>query len=171
MCWATNAGWINQAWFALTGSDQRLVNVFSYWGIVLVMSTNLFFYLFVYLTSALEMVSSESEEAANILGAGTWRDTRFGPPVADGGRPENALTGTIWTVNSGTRAITVPASMAETAVMSPARPLSTDALFAPPPSGTAKPAFSRGCVRASRRRRPTSAHPTRSTTNGRSRGW
>ena len=22
---------------------------------------------------------------------GTWRDTRFGPPVADGGRPENAL--------------------------------------------------------------------------------
>ena len=43
---------------------------------------------------------------------GTWRDTRFGPPVADGGRPENALIGTIWTVNSGTTAITVPASMA-----------------------------------------------------------
>ena len=64
-----NAGWINQAWFALTGSDQRLVNVFSYWGIVFVMSTNLFFFLFVYLTSALDMVSSESEEAANILGA------------------------------------------------------------------------------------------------------
>ena len=63
-----NAGWINQAWFALTGSDQRLVNVFSYWGIVFVMSTNLFFFLFVYLTSALDMVSSESEEAANILG-------------------------------------------------------------------------------------------------------
>ena len=31
---------------------------------------------------------------------GTWRDGRFSPP-ADGGRPENALSGTIFTVNSG----------------------------------------------------------------------
>ena len=31
-------------------------------------------------------------------GPGTWRDPRFSPP-ADGGRPENALTGTIFTVN------------------------------------------------------------------------
>jgi Domain of unknown function (DUF4082)/Bacterial Ig-like domain/Bacterial Ig domain len=29
---------------------------------------------------------------------GTWRDARFSPP-ADGGKPENALTGTIFTVN------------------------------------------------------------------------
>jgi hypothetical protein len=43
---------------------------------------------------------------------GTWRDMRFAPPIADGGRPENNLTGQIWTVNSGTSAITVPASMA-----------------------------------------------------------
>ena len=40
---------------------------------------------------------------------GTWRDPRFSPP-ADGGRPENALTGTIFTVNSGTTAIEVPAA-------------------------------------------------------------
>ncbi len=41
---------------------------------------------------------------------GTWRDPRFSPP-ADGGRPENALTGTLFVVN-GHRddAITVPAS-------------------------------------------------------------
>jgi methionine-rich copper-binding protein CopC len=38
---------------------------------------------------------------------GTWRDPRFSPP-ADGGRPENALSGTIFTVNSGTRAIKIP---------------------------------------------------------------
>ena len=38
---------------------------------------------------------------------GSWRDPRFSPP-ADGGRPENSLTGTIFTVNSGTAAITVP---------------------------------------------------------------
>jgi Bacterial Ig domain len=40
---------------------------------------------------------------------GTWRDPRFSPP-ADGGWPENALTGTIFTVNSGTRALQVPAA-------------------------------------------------------------
>ncbi|WP_236147190.1 DUF4082 domain-containing protein [Scytonema millei] len=39
---------------------------------------------------------------------GTWRDPRFSPP-ADGGRPENALTGTLFTVNDGaTTAIKVP---------------------------------------------------------------
>ena len=44
---------------------------------------------------------------------GTWRDPRFSPP-ADGGRPENALTGTIFTVNdSGTPySITVPQALA-----------------------------------------------------------
>ena len=40
---------------------------------------------------------------------GTWRDPRFSPP-ADGGRPENALTGTLFTVNDGaTTSIEVPA--------------------------------------------------------------
>jgi Domain of unknown function (DUF4082)/Bacterial Ig-like domain/Bacterial Ig domain len=39
---------------------------------------------------------------------GTWRDPRFSPP-ADGGRPENALTGTIFKVNGGTTGIQVPA--------------------------------------------------------------
>jgi WD40 repeat protein len=40
---------------------------------------------------------------------GTWRDPRFSPP-ADGGRPENQLTGTIYTVNCCQNAlsITVP---------------------------------------------------------------
>jgi hypothetical protein len=42
---------------------------------------------------------------------GTWRDPRFSPP-SDGGRPENALTGTLWTVNCCTYAITVPGEMA-----------------------------------------------------------
>jgi len=46
---------------------------------------------------------------------GTWRDARFSPP-ADGGRPENALTGTSFQVNgigddnNGTLSIKVPAS-------------------------------------------------------------
>jgi cysteine-rich repeat protein len=40
---------------------------------------------------------------------GSWRDPRFSPP-ADGGRPENALTGTIFTVNCCSYAMTVPAA-------------------------------------------------------------
>ena len=43
---------------------------------------------------------------------GTWRDPRFSPP-ADGGRPENALTGTIFMVNgpeSPPLSIQVPAA-------------------------------------------------------------
>jgi regulation of enolase protein 1 (concanavalin A-like superfamily) len=41
---------------------------------------------------------------------GTWRDPRFSPP-ADGGRPENALTGTIFMVNDGaTTSIQVPSA-------------------------------------------------------------
>jgi uncharacterized protein YjdB len=48
--------------------------------------------------------------AANSIWTGTWRDPRFSPP-ADGGRPENALTGTIFIVNGpATDSITVPAS-------------------------------------------------------------
>ena len=39
---------------------------------------------------------------------GTWRDPRFSPP-GDGGRPENALTGQLFQVNSGTSDIKVPA--------------------------------------------------------------
>jgi hypothetical protein len=40
---------------------------------------------------------------------GSWRDPRFSPP-ADGGRPENSLTGTIFKVNAGTVNIQVPAA-------------------------------------------------------------
>ena len=49
------------------------------------------------------------DEAGQPIWTGTWRDQRFSPP-GDGGRPENGLTGTIWTV-VGTRSITVPAAM------------------------------------------------------------
>src|SRR5262245_13691872 len=40
---------------------------------------------------------------------GTWRDPTLSPP-GDGGRPENAITGTIFMVNRGSAAITVPAA-------------------------------------------------------------
>jgi hypothetical protein len=40
---------------------------------------------------------------------GTWRDPRFSPPK-DGGRPENAVTGTTFRVNAGTVNLQVPAA-------------------------------------------------------------
>jgi predicted RNA-binding protein with TRAM domain len=42
---------------------------------------------------------------------GTWRDPRFSPP-ADGGQPENALTGQLSMVDSGSGDMTVPAQYA-----------------------------------------------------------
>src|SRR5262249_36155159 len=50
------------------------------------------------------------QPAVDGIWTGTWRDSRFSPP-GDGGRPENAVSGNMWTVNSGTTAITVPQSM------------------------------------------------------------
>src|SRR5881396_836064 len=46
-------------------------------------------------------------------GRETWRDPRFSPP-ADGGRPENALQGTLFMVNGPRNdAISVPATYAQ----------------------------------------------------------
>jgi hypothetical protein len=39
---------------------------------------------------------------------GTWRDPRFTPPFEGGGRPENALTGTMYTANCCNAPIEVP---------------------------------------------------------------
>jgi len=48
------------------------------------------------------------DSGSSPIWTGYWRDPRFSPP-ADGGRPENALTGTIFQVNSPQdNAITVP---------------------------------------------------------------
>ena len=43
---------------------------------------------------------------------GTWEDPRFSPP-GDGGRPQNALTGQLFVVNTGTTDIKVPAQYAK----------------------------------------------------------
>ncbi len=68
-----NAGWLNQAWMALTGASHGLFNIYSFGGLVLVTALYAFPYIFVFTADALERVSSEMEEAARILGAGTFR--------------------------------------------------------------------------------------------------
>ena len=83
---------------------------------------------------------------------GTWLDPRFSPP-ADGGRPQNALTGQLFVVNSGTTDITVPAqygklrfwrntAVASLAAVSPPRSIRASARSAT--SGTSTPTTGSG---------------------------
>jgi len=71
-----NAGWLNRAAVALTGADKGPFNIYSMPGLVLVTACYSFPYVFMFAKSALDLVSSEMEDAANILGAGTWRTMR-----------------------------------------------------------------------------------------------
>ncbi len=68
-----NSGWLNKLWMDLTGTTEPIFNIFSFYGLVLIMGGHLFFYIFVFTSSALDLISSEVEDAANILGAGTLR--------------------------------------------------------------------------------------------------
>jgi iron(III) transport system permease protein len=70
-----NAGWLNKLWTALTGAEHGIFNVYSMAGLIVVVATTSFPYVFVLVNAALDLVSSEMEDAANILGAGTWRTT------------------------------------------------------------------------------------------------
>ena len=65
-----NAGWLNRFVMATTGVDKGPFNIYSMPGLVLVTACYTFPYVFVFTKSALDLVSSEMEDAANILGAG-----------------------------------------------------------------------------------------------------
>jgi len=70
-----NAGWLNRAFMALTGAESGIFNIYSMPGLVLVVACYSFPYVFVFTKSALDLVSSEMEDAANILGAGNLKTT------------------------------------------------------------------------------------------------
>jgi iron(III) transport system permease protein len=70
-----NAGWLNRAAIALTGADKGPFNIYTMPGLVLVTACYSFPYVFMFTKSALDLVSSEMEDAANILGAGNLRTT------------------------------------------------------------------------------------------------
>lgn len=70
-----NAGWLNRAAMALFGLESGPFNIYSMGGLVLVVACYSFPYVFVFTKSALDLVSSEMEDAANILGAGNLRTT------------------------------------------------------------------------------------------------
>lgn len=68
-----NAGWLNRVWMTLTGNASGFVSIYSFGGMVWVTALYAFPYIFVFTAAALDLVSSEMEEAANILGAGGLR--------------------------------------------------------------------------------------------------
>ena len=68
-----NSGWLNQVWKALSGDPRGLFNIYSFGGLAFIIALYSFPYLFIFTSSALELVSSEMEDAANVLGAGTLR--------------------------------------------------------------------------------------------------
>jgi iron(III) transport system permease protein len=70
-----NSGWLNRIWMVLTGAHQGLFNIYSFTGLAFNIALYSFPYLFIFTTAALDVVSSEMEDAANILGAGTLRTT------------------------------------------------------------------------------------------------
>src|SRR5262245_21538477 len=70
-----NSGWLNRIWMGLSGADHGIFNIYSMTGLIVVVAVASFPYVFVFTNSALDLVSSEMEDAANILGSGTLRTT------------------------------------------------------------------------------------------------
>jgi iron(III) transport system permease protein len=70
---APNAGWLNKIYMWATGSPAGVLNIYSMPGIIFVIAIYSIPYTFTLVCSALELVSSEMEDAANILGAGRAR--------------------------------------------------------------------------------------------------
>src|SRR5690606_7844738 len=70
-----NSGWMNQAWTWITGAEDGIFNVYSFPGLVIIIALNAFPFVFIFTKAALDLVSSEMEDAANILGAGTLTTT------------------------------------------------------------------------------------------------
>lgn len=67
-----NAGWLNRLWVELFGVDKGPFNVFSFWGLAFVIALYTYPLIYVFTKSALDLVSTELEDAAAIHGAGKW---------------------------------------------------------------------------------------------------
>jgi iron(III) transport system permease protein len=70
-----NAGWLNQMWVAVSGSDTPLFNIFSLGGAMFVMAIYAISYPFSLVAATLDQAPSEYENAARTLGAGLSRIT------------------------------------------------------------------------------------------------
>ncbi len=68
-----NAGWLNRLWTELLGTEKGPLNIFSFWGLAFVIALYTYPLIYVFTKSALDLVSTELEDAASIHGAGKLR--------------------------------------------------------------------------------------------------
>src|SRR5579872_7411201 len=75
---APNSGLLNQLYREITGApaDSHLLNIYSFPGVVFVISCYTFPYVFVLIANALDRTPGDLEDASSILGAGTWDTAR-----------------------------------------------------------------------------------------------
>ena len=68
-----NAGYLNKLWMALTGSESGIFNIYTLPGLILVSLATVYPLSFLFMYNAFEMMDTEIEEAARVLGAGMLR--------------------------------------------------------------------------------------------------
>src|SRR6187431_219884 len=75
---APNSGLINKVFRVVTGaeSDAVLFNIYSFPGLIFVVSCYTFPYVFVLVANALDRTPGELEDASSVLGGGTWVTAR-----------------------------------------------------------------------------------------------
>ena len=64
-----NAGYLNKLYRGLTGAEGPLLNIFSMPGLIFVVALYTFPYVYIMIVNTLELIASDLEEAASILGA------------------------------------------------------------------------------------------------------
>ncbi|TAM58536.1 iron ABC transporter permease [bacterium] len=70
---ADRSGWLNRFWENLFHTQSGPFNIYTLGGAIFVMGLYSIPYTFTFVSGALEMMSSEMEDAAAVLGAGPWR--------------------------------------------------------------------------------------------------
>ena len=64
-----NAGYLNKLYRGLTGAEAPLLNIFTMPGLIFVVALYTFPYVYIMIVNTLELIASDLEEAASILGA------------------------------------------------------------------------------------------------------
>jgi iron(III) transport system permease protein len=64
-----NAGYLNKLYRSLTGAEAPLVNIFTMPGLIFVVALYTFPYVYIMIANTLELIASDVEEAAALLGA------------------------------------------------------------------------------------------------------
>src|SRR5256886_9006660 len=75
---APNSGLLNKVFRAVTGAsqDEHLFNIYSLAGLIFVISSYTFPYVFVLIANALDRIPGDLEDASSILGGRTWTTAR-----------------------------------------------------------------------------------------------